>query len=60
MSSYLANRPIEKQKIVGIQTYFSVVVNDLDPFPFGRNDPSADGYIEFSFGTRFDPNIITL
>lgn len=41
-------------------TYFAVVVDDLNPFAFSRNDPSADGDIKLSFGTRLDPNVVAL
>jgi hypothetical protein len=42
------------------RTYFAVVVNDLDPFALGRNDPGTDSHIEFSFGARLDPDIVAL
>lgn len=42
------------------RTYFAVVVNDLDPFALGRNDPGTDSHIEFSFGAGLDPDIVAL
>lgn len=42
------------------RTYFAVVVNDLDPFALGRNDPGTDRHIEFSFGAGLDPDIVAL
>ena len=47
-------------KTKGDKTYFAVVVDDLDPFALGRNDPGADRHIEFSFGAGLDPDVVAL
>lgn len=42
------------------KTYFAIIVDDLDPFALGRNDPGPDRHIEFSFGAGLDPDIVAL
>lgn len=55
-----SNKQTKKKKVKGDKTYFAIVINDLDPFALGRNDPSTDSHVELSFGAGLDPHIITL
>lgn len=57
---HLENKETRQKKVKGDETYFAVVINDLDPFALGRNDPSTDGHIELSFRAGLDPHIIAL
>lgn len=59
------NKLIKRYNVTANQTstkrpYPSVVIVDLNAFPFGRNNPCTDSNIKFSSRYWFDPNVISL
>ena len=49
-----------KQRLQNRDVYLAVVVDDLYPLSFSRNNPGTDGNIKLTFRSRFDPYVVAL